>query len=72
MAPGTVDFSKIKTKNIYKFNQLENLNTVLDAAKRIGCNIVNISAEDIIARKARRDPLLSLTLNLPSLTWCVV
>lgn len=54
VAPGTVDWNKIKTKNIWKFTQLENLNTVLDAAKRIGCNIVNLSAEDIIAGKVRR------------------
>lgn len=43
----------MKTRTVQKFNQIENLNTVLDAAKRIGCNIVNMSAEDIIAGKVR-------------------
>lgn len=53
IAPGTVDWSKMRSRNIAKFQQLENLNIVLDAAKRIGCNIVNISAEDLVAGKVR-------------------
>lgn len=51
VAPGTVDWTKMRTRNIAKFTQLENLNIVLDAAKRIGCNIVNLSAEDLVAGK---------------------
>lgn len=48
--PGTVDESKINRKeNMNVYQQQENLAAVLNGAKSIGCQIVNIGGSDIIA-----------------------
>ena len=51
--PGTIDLAKLKaaSKSTTKFAHFENLNVILDAARRIGCSVVNLSAEDLVASK---------------------
>ena len=48
--PGTIDEKKVnKQANMSIYQKQENLNTVVSAAKRIGAQIVNIGAQDIIS-----------------------
>jgi len=50
IAPGSIDLKKINKKpNLNTFNCNANLNVVLAAAKDIGVQITNISAEDLIS-----------------------
>lgn len=47
--PGTVDLSKLnKKENLNVYQMTENVNKAITAAKSIGCQIVNVSGEDII------------------------
>lgn len=50
--PNTIDERALNTKgtlNIYQ--KIENVNLALNAAKAIGCQVVNIGADDIVAGK---------------------
>jgi hypothetical protein len=47
-----IDWKKVNTgEKIASQHQLENLNLAIDEAKIIGCHMVNIRAEDIVAEK---------------------
>eukprot|EP01086_Lenisia_limosa_P012781 TRINITY_DN41372_c0_g1_i1.p1 TRINITY_DN41372_c0_g1~~TRINITY_DN41372_c0_g1_i1.p1 ORF type:complete len:617 (-),score=277.55 TRINITY_DN41372_c0_g1_i1:70-1884(-) len=62
--PGTIDERAINTKgklNIYKMT--ENQNLVLNSAKAIGCNVINVGAQDLI------DGAIHLVL---ALVWQIV
>jgi len=45
--PGTVALQKLETKRLNAFNIISNHNITIDAAKAIGCNLINIGAEDL-------------------------
>lgn len=49
--PNTIDERAINKKNLNKYSKLENLTLSLMSAQAIGCNIVNIDADDIIKGK---------------------
>lgn len=49
--PGTVDERAINKKKLNVYNIHENQTLVLNSAMAIGCNIVNIGAEDLIEGK---------------------
>jgi len=49
--PNTIDERAINKRNLNKYSKLENLTLSLMSAQAIGCNIVNIDADDIIKGK---------------------
>jgi len=49
--PGTVDERAINKKKLNVYNIHENQTLVLNSAMAIGCNIVNIGAQDLIEGK---------------------
>ncbi|KAJ3272362.1 hypothetical protein HK104_004486, partial [Borealophlyctis nickersoniae] len=47
--PGTIDRTKLNISNkLNPFQMTENNNTVIAAAKQIGCSVVNIGSQDLI------------------------
>ncbi|XP_078483473.1 plastin-3-like [Ciona intestinalis] len=49
--PDTIDERTINKKNLNIYREQENINLALNSASAIGCNIVNIGAEDIVQKK---------------------
>ncbi len=49
--PGTIDERTINKSNLNVYRKSENLTLALNSAQSIGCNIVNIGAEDLLAGK---------------------
>lgn len=49
--PETIDERGINKKNLNTYTKLENLTLCLMSAQSIGCNIVNIDADDLIKGK---------------------
>lgn len=49
--PDTIDERAINMKNLTLYTRLENLTLALNSARSIGCNIVNIDANDLLVGK---------------------
>lgn len=49
--PGTIDERTINKSNLSVYRIHENLTLALNSAQSIGCNIINIGPEDLLAGK---------------------
>lgn len=56
--PDTIDERAINKKNLNAYTRIENLILVVNSARAIGCNIVNIDADDL--SKAKKHLVLGL------------